>query len=82
MKKRFFRKRWIGEDKRVAAILNAIQSGNDWTVFLVKDSSHQFETLSGIEVSNLPILNNNKAVRDLRGINLRNIQNLIFLFIS
>lgn len=71
--RKFLKKRWLGEEDRVSKIIDALLKKEDWTVFLVDDKSHELGNLEGVDDSRLHIADGNKAARDLRGIELENL---------
>jgi len=65
-----YAKRWENQCPRIADITKAIRDNRDWTVFLIKSSLHQYDTLDLIHDGSVPILERNAGPRDLRGITL------------
>jgi len=68
--KQKLQKRWEGENDRIISIFNAIKSGNDWTVYLVKHFSHNYGDIKFIHDGKVEKQSSDVAPRDLRGINL------------
>jgi hypothetical protein len=76
-RKRFFffpkyrlRRRWRGQRERIEAIIRAMRENRDWTIFLIEHPDNPFDPLPYVDDGLVPINEEDKGPKDLRGISL------------
>lgn len=72
-KKSKYRERWIGQERRIDCIIEALKKQEDWTLYLVNCEENPFGELPHIDKKSPSYDINRRAQRDLRGITLSNL---------